>query len=116
MATGAGQLRERIRFERRKTIPDDTYGNVREVWERIGRAFARIEPMRGSETVLAQALEGVGLYRITVRYCSLTAALLTSDRAVNERTGQEYGLMTIENPDEHRAYIRMFAQTNVATG
>jgi head-tail adaptor len=113
----AGDLRERVRFERRLEAGDDSYGNIQYEWQKIaGPMPARIEPARGSEEVLAQRLAGVGIWNITVRWSqSQTAELASGDRAVNERSGELFNVRSIINADEHRRYLTITAQTGIAT-
>src|SRR5262245_36946829 len=108
--TEAGDLRERVRFERRITTGDDGYGNVRQDWMLMTRVAARIAPMRGSEEVLANRLQGIQSYEITVRASKVTLGLLPSDRAIDERHGTVFNITAVDNPDEKRQWLRLTAQ------
>jgi SPP1 family predicted phage head-tail adaptor len=113
----AGELRERIRFDRRLIAGDDGYGNVIYAWQTIaGPLAARIDPGRGSEAVLAQRITGIAVYDIKVRWCAAARAIETQDRAVNERTGEEYNVTAVTNDDETRHYMNITATTGEAAG
>jgi len=105
MLTGAGLLRERVRFERRATA-DDGYGNKVDAWELLtGPVAARIKPLRGGETVLAQRLESVVTVEITVRSSAATRGVNEADRIVDARTGEGYNIRAVVNADERGRYL-----------
>lgn len=131
--TLAGELRERVRFERRRENGDDGYGNVQYEWQRIaGPMTARIKPARGGEQVLADRLSGVEVFEIIVRWFSKTritdpgypplpkgtiegGPLDPGDRCVNERSGAIYNIRSITNPDEQHEFLSIIAQSGMAT-
>lgn len=106
----AGELRERIRFERRVKAGDDGYGNVTYEWQAITAAQpANLSPQSGDEPVTADLLRAQQTFTVTVRYSKQTACVMTNDRAVNVRSGDTYDLIAIANPDERRRFITMTA-------
>lgn len=111
----AGQLRERVAFESRGRV-DDGYGNVEsgEWVTEIGRIAARIEPRKGAESIQAARLAGRKPVLITVRVCDDTDRITTDWRARNLRTDELYNIRSKENPDEHRRYYTMEAESGVA--
>jgi head-tail adaptor len=112
-----GELRERVRIDRRAAIPDDGYGNTQGAWaEFIGPVAARIAPAAGSEDVLAERLQGLQPVEITIRYSRQAAAIQTQDRAVNVRSGKTYNVTSINNADERRAYLSILATAGGADG
>jgi head-tail adaptor len=112
----AGQLRERVRFERRFQTADDGYGNTTSQWSFLGSMFARIDPGAGREDVLAAKLSGLQIWTITVRWSQLSKGLAPADRAVNERSGAIYNILSATNEDERHRYITMTCQSGGASG
>lgn len=112
-----GDLREMVRFDRRSIIPDDGYGNTAGGWATLAGPWpARIAPAAGSEDVLAERLSGLRPIEITIRWTPLAASIQTQDRAVDIRTGKTYNVTSIDNPDEHRAYLTVLASAGGADG
>lgn len=106
----AGELRERVRFERRGEGADDGYGNVSQPWTLIaGPMAAGLDPKSGDEPFDQQRLQGDQVFEIRVRWSNATRAVITNDRAVNVRTGDVYDIKSITNPDQKRRYLLMTA-------
>jgi SPP1 family predicted phage head-tail adaptor len=101
----AGQLRERVTFQRRGTLQDD-YGNVQAGdWENQFTVWANIAPARGREEVLAQRLQGIRPVEITVRWTSQTVLIQPEWRAVNTRHPEQiFNIHDIRDPDGKRAW------------
>lgn len=115
---GAGPLRERVRFQRRR--PDvDQFGNVEGEWATLAERAAQIRPMRGSEQVLAGKLEGRAPVEIVVRWDTLlgagVTALTTDDRAIDLRNGTVWNIRAIENRDQRHKYLTITAEAGVPT-
>lgn len=112
--TTAGNLRERVTFQRRADIPDGM-GNMAENWvDLCGPFSSRIRPINGKEEVLVGKLSGVQPFEIEVRSCGAIRAVTTADRAVNTRTGQTYDITAIQNPDERNAYLSILVKAGDA--
>lgn len=112
--TGAGDLRERIDMQTRSE-EDDGYGNtITGPFATVWSAPARIQILRGTETVMAGRLAGAQTVAITMRWQPEFAALSSAWRAVNGRTGEVYNIRSIE-PDERNAFVNILTQTGVAT-
>jgi SPP1 family predicted phage head-tail adaptor len=80
---GAGDLRQKVHFERRVELRDDD-GNAVEDWGVIGtQRSASLLPMRGGETVQAGRVQGRGMFDLWVRYDGLTSTITTADRVVS---------------------------------
>lgn len=116
---GAGQLRERVRFERRVETEGDGLGNFESVWSPIVTTWAKIAPAKGTETVLASKLQGVQPVEITVRRTNLLGVgperLTAGDRAVNDRSGEVYNIRAVDNRDMRKKYLVVTAEAGVAT-
>ena len=116
---GAGELRESVFFERRENVSDG-YGNTvsgdfARLYPPSGGVPAKIMPMRGGETVLAQRLAGTAMYEITVGNDSGLAGLLPSDRVVDARSGEIYNIRVHVNPDMRGRFIALTCERGVAT-
>lgn len=79
---GAGALKERLQFQQRAL---DARAEPLGDWEDRFPARAQISYLRGSESVLAQRLQGVQPAIITVRSSTATKALTSAWRALNAR-------------------------------
>jgi head-tail adaptor len=113
----AGELREMVRFERRRQIADDGYGNVLSGWTIIaGPMPARVEPQTGSEDVIAERPTGVQPVAITVRWSKTAAVVEPQDRAVDRRNNRIWNILSVSNNDERKQYLNMIATAGVADG
>lgn len=116
MRTNAGSLNNRIRIDRRQSV-DDGYGNEEADWQTfIAGRWARIKPKTGSEQILADRLEGVTAFEITVRADSETNTIVVGDRVFNLRTNETYNIRSIVNPDERGGKLIMTCQSGVVDG
>lgn len=114
---GAGDLRQRVYFERRKDGEDD-YGNSVEGWEslNISRA-ASLLPTRGSETVQSDRLSGRVQWDCWVRSDSGTRSLQTGDRMVDARdTSRTFNIGFIGDMDGDRTWLLIQAVSGGADG
>ncbi len=112
--SGAGPLRERLAFEARVAVDDD-YGNtIAGDYAEQFQAAARITPLKGGETVIADRLQGTQPYILTIRHCNSAKLLKPEWRARNLRTGAIYEIKSIANPDEKRQYMAIVAIDGVA--
>lgn len=110
-----GSLRESVRIERQVLTPDGGGGSTSK-WSIILAGLpARITPVSGNEKLLAQGLQAVAIYQITVRGSSDTLTILESDRIVNERTGTVFNIRFIQNPDERGRFLEITSERGVAT-
>jgi len=112
--TGAGDLREVIDMQARE-IGDDGYGNpVVGPFETVFSAPARVQILRGTETVMAGRLAGKQTIALTMRWQPEFATVTTEWRAVNGRTGDEFNIRSVE-PDERKAFVNVLCEKGVAT-
>ncbi|MCF3933297.1 phage head closure protein [Acuticoccus sp. M5D2P5] len=113
---GAGQLRERVRFERR-TVVDDGAGNRRGDWVAVVVVSAKVVPVKGREEVIAGKLAGTAPREIVIRWRADLAIgpgrLTTEDCAVNAATGETYNIRSIENPDMKRIWLKLTCEIGV---
>lgn len=112
---GAGQLRDRVRFERSGDIPDGGGGTV-EGWESIeGLANVRgaFMPERSRERLEAGRLESAVAGTLKVRSSNASREVTAADRAIIN--GQPYAIRSVTNPDRHNKYLEMSVERGVAT-
>lgn len=113
----AGDLRERIAFEKREAGDDDGYGNTEAQWKVQFIVWAALEPRFGGEGVQAARLAGTQPWKMTVRSSSNTRRIVPEWRARHERDGTIYNIRTPQvNPDLKDNYIELLVETGVASG
>lgn len=106
----AGDLRERLRFERRAQPVSDGAGNFEAAWEAQCTVAAGVRPLTGGESVTAARLAGSQPVVITVRRSLATLAITSAWRAVNIRSGEVYALTSPPADLERRGqYLDMLA-------
>lgn len=111
----AGDLKHRLRFERRAETPDDGYGNREGNWQTQFEVWAGIKPLRGSETVIASRLAGIQPVIITVRMSSQTKQIAAHWRAVG-RDGKVYNIKGEgADTEQRRRYLDVMADTGGPT-
>lgn len=115
---GAGQLRERVTFQRRDETPD-AYGNpIAGDWTDQFSEPARLTPRLGGEEVIAARMTGVQPYILTVRSSARTRGLTPAWRAYDARKGmgdtgepvREFQILSIANVDEKGQYIDLLVR------
>lgn len=111
----AGQLRERLIFDKRPIQTDDGYGNVEGEFVEQFECWARVRPLKGGEQVLSARLTGTQPVIITVRRSSQTALIKSDWRARDARTGTVYAITSpASNMDEKKQYLDIMATTGAA--
>lgn len=110
--TGAGDLRERIAFDKRSTSSDGAGGITTGFSEQFV-LWASYKHLRGGETVMAGRLEGRHTAVIRVR-ASVNSRLINADwRARDARTSATYAIRDVtETPD--RKWIDLLVESGVA--
>lgn len=109
----AGELREKVAFQSRTEV-DDGFGNTEGTWSSQFEEPARIQPLRGSEPIIAQRLQGAQPVVIKVRSSARTRSIDASWRAVDARAGTVYNIRAV-TPDEKRRYIDLLCDSGGAT-
>lgn len=112
----AGSLRSLLAFEER-IMESDGAGNEQGPFVERFRVPAEVRNGRGSETVLANRLEGIQPVTITVRQSSQTRMIRSDWRARDVRTGEVYALRSPAADPAHGkgAWLEMVAASGVAT-
>lgn len=116
-APGPGELRDRVRFERRAEQPDG-YGNTEADWAEIlpgkSERYVRLLPTRGGEQVIAGRLQGVRAFDLSVSADSLTRQVGPGDRVVNVRTGEALNVRWAADLDGRNTWMLMQVEAGVA--
>ena len=76
---GAGDLDQRVKVIQVTETPDG-YGGFTTTPVTVGTVWAKVEPVRGGEQVIADLQRGVEAYRIHVRNSGHGKSLTTNDR------------------------------------
>jgi hypothetical protein len=80
---GSGELRARVRFERRGSS-QNVGGVVRSTWDLlIEQRRGRLQAARGGEGVQADRLAGISAWTLDIRQDPATRGLTSDDRAVD---------------------------------
>jgi head-tail adaptor len=112
---GAGQMIERVAFDRREPI-EDPYGNVvAGDWVEQFQARAKFIYLRGSETVMAGRLESREAIIVQVWTCEDARRIGTDWQMRDIRRGAAYNIRSTEE-DKSRALIDLLCESAVATG
>lgn len=98
----APDLRHRVTFAKRVELTDE-YGATRGEWVDQFTLAATIRPRLGGETIIAARLAGTQPVTITIRQSIMARDILPEWKARNERSGTEYAIRSIVDPDEHSA-------------
>lgn len=79
-------LRQRVRFERRREADPDAHGVAQFEWQSLEvERSASLTPTRGGESVQGDRIAGHASWDLWVRNDSATRGVITSDRVVNVR-------------------------------
>lgn len=100
----AGKLRYPVTIERPVDVRDQ-YGGFVRTWELVGREWADIESISGSEFIAAQAPQSQTVFRIRIRYRD---DLVSSWRL---REGAKIYEITAVLPDARRRRIELMCKT-----
>lgn len=110
MRINAGQMDRRISLKWKVwTGETDEYGgSIYDEGERPN-VWCRIQPLKGSETVIAARLTGVQPFVITVPWDPELARMAPSWTAIDEHGG-EYDIKSVANMDEKRQFMELLAE------
>jgi head-tail adaptor len=103
--SGAGKLSERLVFLRQIDGDDGFGGTVLQYADQFTEP-ARLMPLRGTEAVTANRLQGTQPFVCTVRSSARTRDVTPAWRLRNDRTGQTYNIKTAF-ATEDRAWVEM---------
>jgi SPP1 family predicted phage head-tail adaptor len=96
-----GWLRHRVVIETPATAPDGA-GGATATWDVLGTVWALVEPVAGTERIVAGQLTGVVTHVVTMRF----RADVTGGMRVLYR-GRTYRVLVAYDPDERRRYLTL---------
>ncbi|WP_167765430.1 MULTISPECIES: head-tail adaptor protein [unclassified Brevundimonas] len=108
---GAGDLKDRVRFEERGQTPKGHLGD----WQEHCTVWAQIKWLRGGESVVAQRLEGRQPAAIVVRTSTQARLIDPAFRAVDARTGRTFNIKAV-SPAKEAGFIDILAVSGEADG
>jgi SPP1 family predicted phage head-tail adaptor len=114
MPTGAGDLRERVAFDKRGTGSDGGGGVVTTWQEQFQRRAAYVH-RNGGEAVMADRLQGKRSTLIRVRADSQTRTIDTAWRVRDARLGTIFNIIDV-TPTVDRKWVDVLAQTGGPAG
>jgi head-tail adaptor len=76
---------------------------------------AKIEAVKGGESVRAQRLSGQAPADITIRWCLDALSITTADRVRDARTNQTYNIGWIGNLDNHQRFLMLSCEAGGLT-
>lgn len=98
-------LRHRVSIMRRSAVSDGM-GGTEETWTAIAENIpAEIVESKGGEKVMSMRLSGVRPCSITMRANDATRTISSSDRLIDERTGEVFDVKWCGSLDERRQWI-----------
>jgi hypothetical protein len=114
---GAGDVRHKIKFQRRPLTGGDGFGNPEGAFKDLGiERRASLTPTRGGEDVQAGRVTGKALWDCWVRSDSGTRSITTADRAVDARDPTRvFDIRFIGDMDGDRTWLLMQLESGVAT-
>lgn len=117
----AGELRERVTFKRMTQNAGDGRGNFGESLVDIPgatRISADIAPVRATEVVLAQGVQGLTLFDVVVRWSPELEAITVGDIMVDaRRPARAYNVKAPPiNPDKRRRRLKIMVELGGANG
>lgn len=120
--TGAGDLRDRVWFERREALdpngPGDGAGNYEGQFKPVcSTRRAALLPTRGSDQVIADRLQGIVAYDLWVRSDSGTRKVRAGDKVVDARDPEREFTVRADPLDleNRRRWLVMQVERGVAT-
>lgn len=111
--TRSGELRHKVAFDKRRDVTDE-YGNTQSAFVEQFVVAAKVQAKFGGEAVTAARLVGQQPVTIIVRQSSQTRQIAVDWRARDVRSGTEYAIRSIVDPDDRRAFFEILTQTGTA--
>ena len=110
MRATASIRRDLVRVQAEGGWVDDGYGNsVPSGWETKLECWARIQPLKGTEAVIAARMTGVQPVIITIPITPETEDITTAWRVLHADNGETYDINSVANMDERGEYWEILA-------
>lgn len=110
--TGAGELRNRVMFERQGSASDGA-GGTTTAWADQFERWAAFVHLKGGEAVMAGRLAGKHSQVIRVRADSLTRTVTADWRLRDKRAGTVFNVRDVTHTED-RAFIDLLCESGVA--
>ncbi len=107
----AGNLRDRVTFERRVCVPDGAGGDIC-TWEPVFKTVGELQMSKGKEVVRAGQIEASATGILSIRYSHAAADLRESDMAVID--GEIYNIRSIHDPERRKRRLELLLERGVA--
>lgn len=116
----AGELREKVTFQRSTPGAGDGAGNQGNEFVDIPgavRISADLAPERAAEVVIAEGVQGRTLYAVVVRYSAILANVNVGDIMVDVKSGRQFNVKAPPiNPDKRRRRLKIMVEYGGANG
>lgn len=113
MRVAIGQRRDRITFTYSADMGEtDEYGVPIVTEYEYGPFWCRVQPLKGSETVIAARLTGKQPVVVTVPW-SPTIANMKPDWTMTDGDGKIYDIKSVANMDERKQFLEVLAEVEV---
>jgi len=109
----AGTLRDRVTFAQRSTVGDE-YGNNEGDFVDQFTVAARVQYLRGGESVMADRLEGKQPVVLTIRMSAQAKRIETDWRATDARNEDRVFNVRSISPSERNDQLDILCETGVA--
>lgn len=109
----AGELRDRIAFQRLQAEADGGGGTLDPEWVDLINCRGAFFPERSRERLEAGRLESAVAGTLKVRSSATTRGVTAADRALIN--GTVYAIRAITNPDRRNRYLEMTVERGTAT-
>lgn len=112
MPTGAGDLKDRVRFDSRAL---DANGDPTGPWINGFTVWAKLDYLRGSEVAISQRLEKRQPVSVTVRDSAQARTISPAMRMVDVRSGEAFNV-TAAGPAKDAGFRNVLAVSGGAVG
>jgi len=112
----AGKYKHRVQFDRAVDVVDDDTGERERVWELLMLAYARVQPLRGREALIADGVESEADTLITTRYSRLLMSMRPKDRAYFAVTDTYYNVVSVRDVDSAHVDIEFRCTSGLNAG
>lgn len=107
MSLAAGRLRDQVTIRRAVKVSDGS-GGRESIWEDVDVIAAEVISQNGREAIIAGALQGVSVAKITIRY---RPDILTTDQLRVVGDERDWNIRTADDPDRRREQLVILADT-----
>ncbi len=107
MPLAAGRLRDQVTIRRASKVSDGRGGRIA-IWGDVDTVAAEVVSQNGREAIIAGALQGVSVSKITIRYFP---GILPTDQLRIDGDAREWNIRSADDPDRKREQLVILADT-----